>query len=398
MLAMKNLLIMHGGGPTAVINASLYGAVREAKRHTEVGHIYGAIGGSGGLMKEQLRDLREIPERELYFLLSTPGSAIGTSRDRLRENEYRKMTEVLRKYEIDCVLLNGGNGTMDTCGKLWRQCKADGMDIRVMGIPKTMDNDIAVTDHAPGYGSAARYIAASVQEVCADVRSLPIHVVIIEASGRNAGWITAASALARAVPGADGGKGFGPDLIYLPERPFSEEAFLQDVSRLIEKKKGVVVVVSEGLKNEKGEPVAEPVFVSGRDVYFGDVCGHLAGLVQKKLGYKARAEKPGLLGRASIAYQSSVDREEAILAGELACRAVLAGESGKMVAFKREEGEEYRVTPFLVPIEQVMLEEKRLPDAFINAEGNGVTDAFIRWAAPLIGEPLPQMVSFRNDG
>ena len=160
---MKNLLIMHGGGPTAVINASLYGVVQEAKRHPEVEHIYGAIGGSGGLMKEQLRDLRQIPEEEFFLLLTTPGSAIGTSRDRLREEEYRRMAEVLRKYEIDCVLLNGGNGTMDTCGKLWHQCKADGMDVRVMGIPKTMDNDIAVTDHAPGYGSAARYIAASVQ-------------------------------------------------------------------------------------------------------------------------------------------------------------------------------------------------------------------------------------------
>ena len=388
---MKNLLIMHGGGPTAVINASLYGAVQEAKRHPEVGHIYGAIGGSGGLMKEQLRDLRQIPEEELSLLLTTPGSAIGTSRDRLREEEYRRMAEVLRKYEIDCVLLNGGNGTMDTCGKLWHQCKADGMDVRVMGIPKTMDNDIAVTDHAPGYGSAARYIAASVQEVCADVKSLPIHVVIIEASGRNAGWITAASALARVEPGD------GPDLIYLPERPFIEEAFLRDVSRLIEKKKGVVVVVSEGLRDEKGEPVAEPVFTSGRDVYFGDVCGHLANLVQQKLGYKARAEKPGLLGRASIAYQSSVDREEARLAGELACRAVLEGETGKMVAFRREEGAAYKVTPILVPIEPVMLEEKKLPDAFINAAGNDVTDAFVRWAAPLIGEPLGRMVSFRND-
>ena len=388
---MKNLLIMHGGGPTAVINASLYGAVQEAKRHPEVEHIYGAIGGSGGLMKEQLRDLREIPEEELALLLTTPGSAIGTSRDRLREEEYRRMAEVLRKYEIDCVLLNGGNGTMDTCGKLWQQCRADGMDVRVMGIPKTMDNDIAVTDHAPGYGSAARYIAASVQEVCADVKSLPIHVVIIEASGRNAGWITAASALARVESGD------GPDLIYLPERPFVEEAFLRDVSRLIEKKKGVVVVVSEGLRDEKGEPVAEPVFTSGRDVYFGDVCGHLANLVQQKLGYKARAEKPGLLGRASIAYQSSVDREEARLAGELACRAVLEGETGKMVAFKREEGDAYKITPVLVPIEQVMLEEKKLPDAFINAAGNDVTDAFVRWAAPLIGEPLGRMVSFRND-
>ena len=388
---MKNLLIMHGGGPTAVINASLYGAIQEAKRHPDVGHIYGAIGGSGGLMKEQLRDLREISEQELFLLLTTPGSAIGTSRDRLREEEYRRMAEVLRKYEIGYVLMNGGNGTMDTCGKLYRQCREDGLDVRVMGIPKTMDNDIAVTDHSPGYGSAARYIAASVQEVCADVKSLPIHVVVIEASGRNAGWITAAAALARVEPGD------GPDLIYLPERPFKEEAFLQDISRLIEKKKGVVVVVSEGLRDDKGEPVAEPVLQIGRDVYFGDVCGHLANLVQRRLGYKARAEKPGLLGRASIAWQSSVDREEACLAGELACRAVLEGETGKMVAFKRDEGADYKVTSILVPIEQVMLEEKKLPDAFINAAGNDVTDAFVRWAAPLIGEPLPRMVSFRND-
>lgn len=388
---MKNILIMHGGGPTAVLNASLYGAVTEAKKHPEVGHIYGAIGGSGGFMKEQLRELREIPEQELSLLLTTPGSAIGTSRDCLREDEYRKMAEVLRKYEIDCVLMNGGNGTMDTCGKLYRQCKADGLDIRVMGIPKTMDNDIAVTDHAPGYGSAARYIAASVQEVCADVKSLPIHVVIIEASGRNAGWITAASALARVSPGD------GPDLIYLPERPFCEETFLREVSGLIEKKRGVVVVVSEGLRDQQGNPVAEPVFSNGRDVYFGDVGGHLANLVQQKLGYKARAEKPGLLGRASISYQSGVDRAEAQLAGEIACRAVLGSETGKMVAFRREEGEPYRVTPFLVPIEQVMLEEKKLPDAFIAENGHDVTDAFIRWAAPLIGGPLPKMVSFRND-
>ncbi len=388
---MQNLLIIHGGGPTAVLNASLYGAITEAKKHRDVGHIYTAVGGSGGLLHEQLRDLREIPEDRLELLLSTPGSAIGTSRDRLREDEYRRISAVLRKYEIDCVLMNGGNGTMDTCGKLYRRCRADGLDIRVMGIPKTMDNDIAVTDHAPGYGSAARFLAASVQEVCADVKSLPIHVVVIEASGRNAGWVTAASALARTCPGD------GPDLIYLPERPFSEEAFLQDVSRLIEEKKGVVVVVSEGLRDEKGEPVAEPLFTSGRDVYFGDVGGHLAALVQKKLGYKARAEKPGLLGRASIAYQSPVDREEARLAGEVACKAVLAGETGKMVAFKREEGDSYKVTPFLAPIEQVMLEEKKLPDGFIAPNGHDVTEAFVKWAAPLIGEPLPQMISFRGD-
>jgi len=178
---MKNLLIVHGGGPTAVINASLYGAVSEAKRRPDVGHVYAAIGGSGGLMEEKLRDLRDIPDEQLSLLLQTPGSAIGTSRDRLREAEYARIAEVIAKYEIDCVLMNGGNGTMDTCGKIYARCKADGLDVKVMGIPKTMDNDIAVTDHSPGYGSAARYMAASVQELAADVQGLPIHVVIIEA-------------------------------------------------------------------------------------------------------------------------------------------------------------------------------------------------------------------------
>ena len=209
---MKNILILHGGGPTAVINSSLYGVIREAKRHGDVGHIYAAIGGSGGLMREQLRDLKEIPDARLELLLTTPGSAIGTSRDRLREAEYRKMAEVIRKYGIDCILCNGGNGTMDTCGKLYQECARQGMDVRVIGIPKTMDNDIAITDHAPGYGSAARYIAVSTRELCIDVASMPIHVVILETSGRNAGWVAASSALAA------GGGCTGPDLIYLPER------------------------------------------------------------------------------------------------------------------------------------------------------------------------------------
>ncbi len=388
---MKNLLIMHGGGPTAVINASLYGAICEAKKHSDVQHIYAAIGGSGGLMREQLRDLRKIPAADLELLLSTPGSAIGTSRDRLREAEYQRMAAVIRKYDIDCILCNGGNGTMDTCGKLCQECARQGMDVRVIGIPKTMDNDIAVTDHAPGYGSAARYIAVSTRELCMDVASMPIHVVILETSGRNAGWVAASSAL------ATGNGCAGPDLIYLPERAFSEEKFLQDVSALLTRKKGLVVVVSEGLCREDGQPVAEPSFTIGRDVYFGDVGGYLAGLVQKKLGYKARAEKPGLLGRASICCQSTVDRDEAILAGEMACRAVLEGETGKMVALRRVSDEPYRIEPFLVSIQDVMLTEKKVPDEFINSEGNYVTDAFIRWAAPLAGGTLPEMVSFRND-
>ena len=384
----KNILIVHGGGPTAVINASLYGAIKEALKHKEVQHIYGAVNGTGGLLKEQLVELDAVNAEELELLLTTPGSAIGTSRDELEQPEYEKMADILKTKNISCVLFNGGNGTMDTCGKLYQACRRKGFDIRVMGIPKTMDNDIAITDHSPGFGSAARYIAQSVREVCADVKGLPIHVVVVEASGRNAGWITAASALA-----ADNG-GPGPDLIYLPERPFDENKYIEDVKQLLTKKSGIVVVASEGLKDQEGKPIVPPIFQVGRSTYFGDVSAHLANLVIQKLGYKARGGKPGLLGRASISLQSPVDREEAILAGELACRAVLEGETGKMVAFRRVSTEPYQMEPFLVDIDQVMLHERTMPDEYINEAGNGVTEAFKEWCRPLAGGDIPPMISF----
>ena len=202
----ENILIVHGGGPTSVINASLYGAVEEAKKYKEIEHIYAAKNGTGGLMREELIELENVPDEKLELLLNTPGSAIGTSRDQIEQAEYDRMIEVLLKKNIKYVLFNGGNGSMDTCGKLYKNCQARGLDIRVMGIPKTHDNDIAITDHSPGYGSIARYMAQSVKEVAADVKGLPIHVVVVEALGRNAGWTTAASAL------ADDGDGVGPDL------------------------------------------------------------------------------------------------------------------------------------------------------------------------------------------
>lgn len=384
----ENILIVHGGGPTAVINASLYGAVKEAKRYEQLDHIYAAKNGTGGLMREELIEMEQVPDEKLELLLQTPGSAVGTSRDQLEQPEYEKMADVLQKKKIKYVLFNGGNGTMDTCGKLYKTCEKRGLDIKVMGIPKTMDNDIAVTDHSPGFGSAARYLAQSVKEVCADVKGLPIHVVVIEASGRNAGWITAAGAMA-----ADE-DGVGPDLIYLPERPFDEEKYIEDVQKLLAKKSGIVVVASEGLKDKEGKPIVEPVFQIGRATYFGDVSAHLANLVIKRLGYKARGEKPGLLGRASIPLQSAVDRQEAELAGKLACEAVMRGESGKMVAFERVSSEPYVIKPFLADIDAVMMYERTMPDEYINEEGNGVTEAFKQWCRPLLGGDLPKMISF----
>lgn len=385
----ENLLIVHGGGPTAVMNGSLYGAIKEAKKSDKIGHIYGANNGTGGFLKKDFLELENIPEEKLKLLLQTPGTAIGTSRDPIEQEHYEKMADILEEENIKYVLFNGGNGTMDTCGKLHKTCQKRNLDVKVMGIPKTTDNDIAVTDHSPGFGSAAKYMAACTQELAADVRSLPIHVVVMEASGRNAGWITAASALA-------GEKGYAPDLIYLPERAFDEDKFIEDIKKLLEKKSGILVVASEGLTDKEGKPIVKPVFKTERATYFGDVSSHLANLVIQKLGYKARGEKPGLLGRASIFMQSQVDIEEAQLAGEMACRAALNGESGKMVAFSRVSENPYEMKPFLVDIDEVMLYERKMPDEFINEEGNGVTQAFLDWCRPLIGEELPDMISFNT--
>lgn len=385
-----NVLVVHGGGPTAVINASLYGVIMQARETPGIDHVYGAMGGSGAIFTEDFFDLLEIPTDKLPLLLTTPATAIGSSRYALWEDDYAKMSDIFKKYNIRYVLLNGGNGTMDTCGKIYEACKDAG--ICVVGIPKTIDNDIAITDHTPGYGSAARYIAATTAEVGVDVRSLPIHVCIIEAMGRNAGWITAASALARKKAGD------APHLIYVPERPFNEDEFLADVKALYERLGGVVVVASEGLKDASGNPIVPPIFKTERATYYGDVGTHLANLVIRKLGIKARSEKPGICGRASIAWQSPVDRDEAVLAGREALAAAMDGESGIMIGFIREAAEDgsYRIRVARIPVRDVMMYEKTLPDAYINDRGNDVTDDFVQWCRPLIGPELPAFIDLAD--
>ena len=388
----NNVLVVHGGGPTSVMNASLYGVLKEAERHSQIGAVYGAIGGVEGILKENLLNLSEFQGAK-ELLLHTPGSAIGSSRYPVTEEDYNKTPIILKKYNIKYILPNGGNGTMDTCGKIYKSCiEAGYTDIKVVGIPKTIDNDIAITDHTPGFGSAARYLAATVREVAEDVKSLPIHVCIIEALGRNAGWITAASVLARRK------KGDAPHLIYTPERPFKEEEFLPDVKKLYDKLGGVVVVVSEGLKKEDGTPVVDPIYKTDRAVYYGDVSAHLANLVIKRLGIKARNEKPGLCGRASIAWQSPVDCQEAQLAGEKALEAAIKGHTGVMIGFKREKTEDgsYKIGIIEIPIEKVMLLEKTLPDEYINVRGNDITEEYIKWLQPLVGPKFEEFLDFKE--
>ena len=388
----NNMIFFHGGGSTAVINSSLYGAITQAKKMkaegADIGRIYASCAGTGGFLNEDLIDIEKLSDAELELLKSTPGSAIGTSRDHLEPEDYKKIVELFKKLGIKYVVLNGGNGTMDTCGKIYNECLEAG--ISVMGIPKTMDNDIAVTDHAPGYGSAARFMAQSVSEICADVKGMPAHIVIVEAMGRSAGWVAAAAALA-----SDAGIG-GPDLVYLPEAPFSKEGFLDEIRRLIAEKKSGVVVVSEGAKFDDGTYVAPAeVGKDGRTKY-GDAAPALKKLIEDEIGYKVRNEKAGMFSRASIAYQSETDRDEAIAVGARAVEEVVKGTSGKMVGIKRISTNPYKVEYELIDIKDVMLFERKFPEEYINEAGNGVTKEFMDWCRPLLGSPLPKLISFKE--
>lgn len=392
------MLIVHGGAPTAVMNASLYGAIRAARESGEVDRVLGAHHGVRAIFSGDYIDLSALGDEELELLPRTPASFIGTSRFPIEEDDYPRLVDALADQGICYLLMNGGNGTMDTCGKLARAAartpRAAGL--RIVGIPKTIDNDLEGTDHAPGFGSAARYLAASVAELARDVAALPIHVCIIESMGRNAGWLTAASALAGELPtsiNTTPRSSLGPHLIYVPEVPFDEERFLEEVKTLYDRVGGVVVVASEGLKNAEGTPIVPPVFQVGRSVYYGDVSAYLCSLVIRRLGIKARSEKPGILGRCSIAHQSSVDRDEAILAGAEAVRAAISGHSAVMVGFKRLSSAPYRVETALVPMAETMLNERTLPMEYLNSARNGIDASYLKWCQPLIGGPLPAFIS-----
>lgn len=381
----ERVLIVHGGGPTAVLNASLAGAIQAAQADASVEKIYGARLGMGGLLRESFIDLTCVDQQSCSRLKNTPGSAIGTSRDPLYEAEYARAVEVIARHGITCVLLNGGNGTMDTCARLSEHLAPLG--VRVMGIPKTMDNDICGIDHAPGFASAAQYMIDSVREVAMDVKSLPIHVCVIEASGRNAGWITASTALLQS-------EGLGPDLILVPEVAYDEVAFLDRVSTLSTQKGGVLVVVSEGLKTASGEPVTPPIFKTERATYFGDVGSYLAQQIVQKLGIKARAEKPGLLGRACLYHRPPQDIEEAYQCGYRATAAALAGQTGQMMSFTRRPGAHYQLDYAPVDLQRTRLQERCLPPEWLCPDQFTLTSDFCDYLRPLLKPNRPEFMSW----
>ena len=382
-----NMLIAHGGGPTPVINSSLLGAVREAKKHPEIETVYGARFGAEGILAGDLIDLGAVPDEQLDLLARTPASAIGSCRRKLTDADYPAVLECFKKFNIRYFFYNGGNDSMDTCNKVYQLAVKSGYELRVIGIPKTIDNDLAVTDHCPGFGSAAKYAAASALEIAQDAAALPIHVVVMEMMGRNAGWITAASALFTGLMPCE-------HLVYLPETDFDKDEFLAAVKEKWAKGRGLLVTVSEGIHYAGGAPVADSGIVDGFGHKVpGGAAQTLSDMIMNETGIKSRSEKPGLLGRTSVALMSEIDRDEAELAGATAVRSAVEGQTGYMVGFKTEREGGYGSETILVPLEQVANAEKTFPLEWITP--GGVTDEFRAYCLPLIGEYDTRFVSLR---
>ena len=374
-----NMLIAHGGGPTPVINSSLLGAVREAKRHSEIETIYGARFGAEGILAGDLMDLGQFSQEQLDLLSRTPASALGSCRRKLPDPDHPAVLECFQRFNIRYFFYNGGNDSMDTCHKVYQLACQSGYELRVIGIPKTIDNDLAVTDHCPGFGSAAKYAAVSALELAFDASALPIHVVVMELMGRNAGWITAASALfADRMP--------CEHLVYLPETDFDKDRFLSAVKEKWAKGRGLLVTVSEGIHYADGTPVADTGRVDGFGHKIpGGAAQALSDLIMQETGLKARSEKPGLLGRVSVALMSQVDQQEAEAAGSAAVRAAVEGKTGYMTGFETTRTPEYRSELRLIPLEQVANAEKKSPLEWIGADGASISPAFRDYCLPLLG-------------
>ncbi|MEW8957576.1 MAG: 6-phosphofructokinase [Moorella sp. (in: firmicutes)] len=383
-LLKGNCVIAQSGGPTAVINNSLLGAVEAAYRSEAIGEIYGARNGIMGILAENFIDLRRQSPSTIKGLKFTPGAALGSCRYQLKKQEdFEKLLNVFRKYNIRYFFYIGGNDSMDTAYKVNKLALEEGYDLRVIGIPKTIDNDLPLTDHTPGYGSAAKYLATIVMEMGIDLKCIvtSTKVVIVEAMGRNAGWLAAAAALARRR------QEDVPHLIYLPEVPFDTANFLNDVEEAYRRYGTVLVVVSEGLVDKNGNYIfndTTTVDVFGHQ-RLGGVGQYLVNLIESELSLKGRFVLPATCQRSAMHLASRTDAEEAYHVGRVAVEEAQKDRTGCMVAIRRLEGaEEYSCTYELVALNEVANREKKMPRSWINEAGNDVTQAFINYARPLI--------------
>lgn len=379
-------IIGQSGGPTAVINASAQGVIQTALKTPCITRVLGAAHGIKGVLEDKLYDMAQEDPAELDLMKYTPSSALGSCRYKLADpdvddTDYQRILEIFKKYNVRYFFYNGGNDSMDTCNKISKYMQKVGYECRIMGVPKTIDNDLNGTDHCPGFASAAKYIATSCAEVWQDAHVYDTGMVtIIEIMGRHAGWLAGSAALASLT-------GCGPDLVYLPETDFDMERFLSDVQAIYDKTGKCMVAVSEGIHYADGTFVSEAK-TSATDGFghaqLGGLAAMLAETVKQKLGAKVRGIELSLLQRCGSHLASKTDVEEAYLAGQAAVEAAAEGITDKMVAFQctREGG--YACKTVLEPLDIVANFEKKVPRAWINEAGNGVTQEFIDYVLPLI--------------
>ena len=392
----KNAIVGQSGGPTAVINASLYGIIREGMIHEEIGRIYGMINGIEGFMSGSYMDLTgNLTEEELELLKLTPAAYLGSCRyklpDDLSSPFYPALFEKFRALEIGYFFYIGGNDSMDTVSKLSRYAAHHGSSIRFIGVPKTIDNDLILTDHTPGYGSAAKYVANTVREIVLDASIYQQKsVTIVELMGRHAGWLTAASALARKFEGDN------PVLIYLPETDFDFEQFALDVKAALNRKSSVIICISEGLSDAKGKFICEYADEARLDTF-----GHkmltgsgkiLENFVRSRFGVKVRSIELNVNQRCCGMMASASDIEESAQAGAEGIKAALGGSTGKMIAFSRTGNSPYSIEYITVDVNKVCNQEKLFPAEWICGNGTDVTADFLEYALALIqGEPERKM-------
>ncbi len=384
----KNILVGQSGGPTAVINASLYGVIAEGMaRPEEVDHVYGMVNGIEGFLSGHVTDLSLLTREDLSLLKQTPAAYLGSCRFKLPENldapVYSLLFEKFTAMNIGACFYIGGNDSMDTVDKLSRYARIRRETISFIGVPKTIDNDLPVTDHTPGYGSAAKYVASTVREISLDasVYQQPA-VTIVELMGRHAGWVTAASALARKYEGDN------PVLIYLPETHFDFEQFTEDVTAALSKNSTVVICISEGISDARGKFICEYADAARLDTF-----GHkmltgsgkmLENFIRDKFGVKVRSIELNVNQRCSGMMASATDIEESVLAGREGVKAAVSGLTGRMISFMRSENGPYHLECGTVDVNEVCNREKLFPSEWMNSRGTDVTQAFIDYVLPLI--------------
>ena len=391
-------IIGQSGGPTSVINASAYGVIDTALKSGAITQVLGAEHGIKGVLNDRLFDMGLEDPEELRLMKYTPSSALGSCRYKIADPEkddtdYKRILEVFKKHNVRYFFYNGGNDSMDTCNKISKYMQSVGYECRVMGVPKTIDNDLYGTDHCPGYGSAAKYIATSMMEVYQDARVYDTGmIVVMEIMGRHAGWLTAAAALASEY-------GAGPDLIYLPETDFDMAQFIADAKKVYEEKGNCIIAVSEGVHYADGSFVSEAK-VAATDGFghaqLGGLASILAQTLKKETGAKVRGIELNLLQRCGAHLASHTDIEESYMAGKAAVENAVNGITDKMIGFERSVVDgKYACRTKLLPLTEVANAEKKLPREWINESGNGVLRPFVEYALPLIqGEPdLPKVDS-----